>query len=76
MLEYYGNEIAAYESAGRVMPSAPRLFWFEGWNHWFASNGLRVEQILSATPIPYTNTQKVLSVRDYARSLVTDKLLP
>jgi len=58
------------------MPSVPRLFWFEGWNHWCASNGLTVEQILSATPIPYTNTQEVLSVRDYAQSLVTDKPLP
>jgi hypothetical protein len=79
--EQYGANSAAdiltaYESAGRVMPSVPRLFWFEGWNHWFASNGLMLAQILSATPIPYTNTQKVLSVRDYARGLVTDKLLP
>ena len=63
-----GDILAAYESAGRVMPSVPRLFWFEGWNHWCASNGLTLAQILTGTPIPYTNTQKILSVSDFAQS--------
>ena len=65
--------LAAYDSAGRVMPSVPRLFWFNGWNHWFASNGLTLAQILTGTPIPYTNTQPLLSVSDYANSLATGK---
>jgi len=67
--------LTAYESAGRVMPSVPRLFWFEGWNHWFASNGLTLAQILTGTPIPYTNTQKVLGVSDYAHSLAAGQPL-
>jgi hypothetical protein len=68
--------LTAYESAGRVMPSVPRLFWFDGWNHWFASNGLTLAQILTGTSIPYTNTQKVLSVTDYAHSLAAGKSVP
>jgi len=81
MAERYGassaaDVLAAYESAGRVMPSVPRLFWFEGWNHWIASNGLALSQILTGTPIPYTNTQKIMSVCEYARSLATGKLFP
>ncbi len=58
--------LAAYEASGRVMPSVPRMFWFDGWNHWFASNGLTLEQILSGKPIPYKNTPPMPSVEEYA----------
>jgi len=69
------NILAAYESGGRVMPSVPRLFWFNGWNHWFASNGLTLAQILTGNTIPYTNTQKILSVCEYAHRLAAGKLV-
>jgi hypothetical protein len=65
--------LAAYEAAGRVMPSVTRLFWFDGWNHWFASNGLTLDQILTGTPIPYTNTQKIQSVSEYAHNQAAGK---
>jgi hypothetical protein len=67
--------LAAYDSAGKAMPSIPRLFWFDGWNHWFASNGLMLDQILRGTPIPYTNVQRILSVKDYAQSLAEGRLV-
>ena len=61
--------LAAYDAAGKVMPSVPRLFWFDGWNHWFAADGLTLDQILSGTPIPFTNVKKTLSVQHYAEAL-------
>ena len=65
--------LAAYEAAGRVMPWVPRMFWFDGWNHWFASNGLTLDQVLAGTPIPYTNLPHTLSVREYARDMADGK---
>ena len=57
----------AYESAGRVMTWVPRLFWFRGWNHWFASNGLTLDQVLKSNPYPFDNVPKTISVSEYAR---------
>ncbi len=76
--ERYGESAAldilgAYEAAGRVMPNVPRLFWFHGWNHWFASNGLKLNQTLTGTPIPYTNIEKTASVENYAKDFVSGK---
>lgn len=72
--EKYGREAAlnilgAYEATGRVMPMVPRMFWFDGWNHWFASNGLKLDQVLSGTPIPYTNIERTISVESLAKDL-------
>lgn len=61
--------LAAYEAAGRVMPTVPRMFWFDGWNHWFASNTLTLGQTLEGTPIPYTNIRKTESVERFAKDL-------
>lgn len=61
--------LAAYEAAGRVMPTVPRLFWFDGWNHWFASNALTLGQIFEGTPIPYTNIEKTMSMETFAREV-------
>jgi hypothetical protein len=55
------------------MPTVPRLFWFDGWNHWFAADGLTLDQILSGTPIPFTNVRKALSVRHYAEAVAQGK---
>lgn len=76
--ERYGKGAAldilgAYEATGRVMPNVPRMFWFDGWNHWFASNGLTLGQILTGTPIPYTNIEKTVSVERYAKDLAAGK---
>jgi hypothetical protein len=76
--ERYGNAAAldilgAYEATGRVMPIVPRMFWFKGWNHWFASNGLTLEQTLTGTPIPYTNIEKTVSVERFAKDLAEGK---
>lgn len=76
--ERYGRDAAddiltAYEAAGRVMPSVPRMFWFDGWNHWFASNGLTLGQVLEGTPIPYTNIRKTVSVESYANNVAKGK---
>jgi len=77
--EKYGESVAidilgAYEAAGRVMPIVPRMFWFKGWNHWFASNGLMLDQTLMSTPIPYTNIEKTVSVKNYAKNLANGKM--
>ncbi len=67
--------LGAYEAAGRVMPIVPRMFWFKGWNHWFASNGLMLDQTLTGTPIPYTNIEKTVSVEKYAKNLANRKMV-
>jgi hypothetical protein len=76
--ERYGEGAAldilgAYEATGRVMPIVPRMFWFKGWNHWFASNALTLEQTLEGTPIPYTNIQRTVSVERFAKDLAVGK---
>jgi len=65
--------LGAYEATGRVMPTVPRMFWFDGWNHWFASNALTLGQILEGTPIPYTNIEKTMSVERFAKDLAKEK---
>lgn len=78
MAERYGKGpaldiLGAYEATGRVMPTVPRMFWFDGWNHWFASNALTLGQILRGTPIPYTNIEKTVSVERFAQDLAKGK---
>jgi hypothetical protein len=61
--------LAAYEAAGNVLTWAPRLFWFRGWNHWFASNGLTLDQMLASNPYPFDNVPKTMRLSEYARLL-------